>query len=72
VPFAGGGIQLEWHNSGYDVEIEISPDGNLTTYVEHGDSSATWEGPCLPDEAFFRDALKAVTTNALLARKQSK
>lgn len=27
VPCSNGGIQLEWHRNGYDLEIEISPLG---------------------------------------------
>lgn len=29
VPLSNGGIQLEWHCGGFDVELEISPDGYL-------------------------------------------
>jgi hypothetical protein len=26
-PLSGGGVQLEWHAGGYDIEIRIAPDG---------------------------------------------
>lgn len=29
VPMSDGGVQMEWHNRGFDVELEISPDGKL-------------------------------------------
>lgn len=30
IPCGGGGIQLEWHRNGFDIEIEISPEGEVT------------------------------------------
>ena len=32
-PISGGGIQLEWHRSGKDLEIAIDPDGTATFMV---------------------------------------
>ena len=29
VPTSGGGIQLEWHNRGFDVELELDVNGKL-------------------------------------------
>lgn len=29
VPLSNGGVQMEWHNSGWDVELEISPTGEV-------------------------------------------
>lgn len=35
VPLADGGLQMEWHIAGFDCEIEIQPDGKITSfYVE--------------------------------------
>ena len=33
-PMSGGGIQLEWHENGYDIEVAIYEDGTM---------DATWE-----------------------------
>lgn len=30
VPTVRGGVQLEWHRQGVDVEVEISPDGSVS------------------------------------------
>ena len=30
VPTVRGGVQLEWHRHGVDVEVEISPDGSVS------------------------------------------
>jgi hypothetical protein len=32
VPTTGGGIQLEWHCEGLDIELEISPDGSMNIW----------------------------------------
>jgi len=29
-PCSNGGLQLEWHRNGYDLEIEISPEGQVS------------------------------------------
>jgi hypothetical protein len=29
-PCSNGGIQLEWHRNGYTLEIEISPEGEVS------------------------------------------
>jgi hypothetical protein len=33
VPLSYGGIQLEWHRKGWDLELEIESAGRLTAYV---------------------------------------
>ena len=34
VPVATGGVQLEWHVAGFDIEIEVGPDGSCEALVE--------------------------------------
>ena len=36
VPTIRGGLQLEWHNNGLDIEVEVAPDGPVTFFVEDG------------------------------------
>lgn len=31
VPTNGGGVQLEWHNRGFDVELELDAHGKLVS-----------------------------------------
>ena len=33
VPCSDGGVQLEWHTHGIDMEIEFEPDGRLGVYI---------------------------------------
>jgi len=34
VPMSNGGIQLEWHYFGRDVEIEVNPNGEIVVFFE--------------------------------------
>ena len=41
VPLADGGVQLEWHRGGVDLEIEVGSDGRPSGYYRRGDLE--WE-----------------------------
>jgi hypothetical protein len=32
VPLSNGGIQIEWHRDGLDIEVEIDADGRLSGF----------------------------------------
>ena len=34
VPTVRGGVQLEWHGRGVDIEVEVSPDGSVSWCAE--------------------------------------
>jgi hypothetical protein len=42
-PSIDGGLLFEWDENGYELEIWIAPDGQVTVTYEHGQSS--WDGP---------------------------
>lgn len=43
VPTVDGGLQLEWHQDGFDLEIEIAPTGE--SYVDYSNAAGMkWEG----------------------------
>ncbi len=50
VPMSDGGIQLEWHRNGLDVEIDFPSDGPPVLYVAEASSETEWEGQ--PDAGF--------------------
>lgn len=62
VPVSDGGVQLEWHNNNWDVEIEVHPDGNISTFVDNGTFSHTWANHQLPQDRRFIEAFEAVTS----------
>jgi hypothetical protein len=35
VPIYDGGVQLEWHQNGYDLEIEFFPDGKMVVFLAY-------------------------------------
>ncbi|MFH1920396.1 MAG: hypothetical protein ABIP48_10990 [Planctomycetota bacterium] len=43
VPTASGGIQIEWHMSDIDLEVEILPTGQASWYGEDLRSNDSWE-----------------------------
>lgn len=43
VPTSEGGIQLEWHRNGVDLEIEISPQGTVEVYFRNPRVPEEWD-----------------------------
>lgn len=43
VPTVRGGLQLEWHNNGLDVEVEVAPDGHVCFFAEDAAAERTVE-----------------------------
>lgn len=43
VPLADGGVQLEWHRGGLDVEIAFSPDDEPELYVADHETGDAWD-----------------------------
>lgn len=43
VPTSEGGIQLEWHRSSIDLEIEISPQGTVEVYFRNPSAPEEWD-----------------------------
>jgi hypothetical protein len=49
VPTSSGGVQLEWHTRGIDLEVEIKSPGRLyVSYEDHRDN-VEWEGELTSD-----------------------
>lgn len=44
VPTFVGGVQLEWHQAGFDLEIEIMPTGETLVDYSTVDESDCWDG----------------------------
>ena len=51
VPTVSGGVALEWHRQGIDLEIEFAPSGEITV-MRDDDSEEAFEGPL--DQFFGR------------------
>lgn len=44
VPMSDGGLQLEWHTSNADLELAVSPTGEVEVFLDTRDGE-TWDGP---------------------------
>ena len=61
VPTCAGGIQIEWHTRGIDLEIEIrSPGRSSVSYEDHRDG-ATWEGEVTDDLMQLRQLISSLS-----------
>jgi hypothetical protein len=66
VPTSQGGVQLEWHRNGDDVEIEFSPQGTVSdVYIYDRRTERAWQPDRVTSETFER--LKT-TINSLAQR----
>lgn len=56
VPCVDGGLQLEWHRAGWDVEVQLTPLGEIWVDASEVDGDLEWEG----DFSARREDLKLV------------
>ncbi len=60
-PLPEGGLQFEWHEAGWDIEIEVDPVGSIDTWGQHLDNGSTFDGPLADTAEVLRVALKDIT-----------
>ena len=58
VPTVRGGLQLEWHNNGVDVEVEVAPNGHVSCLAEDRLSEEPVEAGLAGSEGWIRHWLK--------------
>ena len=54
VPTVRGGLQLEWHRQGVDLEIEFGPDATGSWYAEDQETAETVEAPLVNGDVALR------------------
>lgn len=58
VPSPRGGVQLEWHQRGFDLEIEVLPDGALSCYFCDNSKDEDWDEDAIRiDDPRIADAI---------------
>ena len=57
VPTTDGGIQLEWHREGEDLEVEISGTRTASIYFHNANTGDEWEGPLFRNISRLRELL---------------
>lgn len=60
IPTFGGGVQLEWHDVGVDLEIEVDPLGGVEVWFRDRIEKREWEGDLGEREADVRAALELI------------
>jgi hypothetical protein len=65
VPTTPGGVQVEWHCGGIDLEIEIESTSLISVYFEDARTGLSWE------ERFTSDLRKLSSVVSLLSRHAS-
>ncbi|MCW2542037.1 MAG: hypothetical protein JWN95_3762 [Frankiales bacterium] len=61
VPLVDGGLQLEWHQGGWDVEVELTPLGVVWVDCSRVDGSSSWDGRLSEREYDLGIVLKEIT-----------
>ena len=61
VPTTTGGVQLEWHLQGVDLEVEVASPGRLHAFCEHVNSGVSWERDLTTDLAPLVDELSSLS-----------
>ena len=61
VPTNRGGVQLEWHTRGIDLEIEIQSIGRIYVSYEDHRSGDEWEAELTSDLTRLSDALSELS-----------
>jgi hypothetical protein len=57
VPTQAGGIQIEWHERGIDLEIEVAPTATYRAALEDSSAGVDWAGDVTSDLRPLRRAL---------------
>lgn len=64
VPTSEGGIQLEWHRSGIDLEIEISPRGTVGVYFRNPSASDEWDDSLRGNYKILDEPIRLISQSA--------
>ncbi len=60
MPLSDGGIQIEWHRNGWDVEIEVAGPNRLVVYTHSLASGEERELPLGPDLTALRGIIETI------------
>ena len=58
VPTVRGGVQLEWHRGGVDIEVDVGPDGSVSWCVDDRRTGEDFEAPLAGHEETIRTWLR--------------
>ncbi|MBI4905956.1 MAG: hypothetical protein HY820_20140 [Acidobacteria bacterium] len=61
VPTVRGGIQIEWHTKGFDIEIYVESATSVSFYAEHLESGESCETPLAGNHHLLRSWLERIS-----------
>ena len=61
VPTSGGGVQIEWHTRGIDLEIEVVSPGRSSILYEDHREGTQWEGEITADLTHLRQLISTLS-----------
>jgi hypothetical protein len=64
VPTSSGGIQMEWHLKGIDVEIETLSGHSLAVYFYDSINGVEWQKEVTSDWTIIGDVLSCLSTQS--------
>lgn len=67
-PTTVGGVQFEWHQGGWDIEVEVLPDGRAVAWGENISSQETFHGSVEESREDLVLHLKQLTKNTTSRR----
>lgn len=67
-PTTTGGVQFEWHQGGWDIEVEVFPDGRAVAWGENHSTQETFYGSVEESRQDLMRHLEQLTTNAASRR----
>jgi len=60
IPTVEGGVLLEWHRAGLELEIEVEPTGDAYVTFQTADGSNAWDGEWESCRPAARDVVQAM------------
>jgi hypothetical protein len=64
VPTTPGGVQIEWHRDGIDLEIEIQSTSQISVYFEDARTGVSWEEGLTSDLHKLSDVVSLLSRHA--------
>ncbi len=58
VPSVEGGLLIEWHRQGIELDVDVSPDGTAWVSFEDLETGEEWQGPWPSKQGSVRDELR--------------
>jgi len=62
IPTVDGGVLLEWHRAGLEMEIEVEPTGEAYVMFQTAEGSKAWDGTWESRRSAAREVVQAIAS----------